>query len=82
MVSLYQSVFWMLGKAVPHKSERNDGMVEFDSCAAGFPESKFGANYRDRFYKTRLNHFDMEFVGGDALLDESKMPVKWFECLL
>lgn len=57
-------------------------MVEFDSCAAGFPESKFGNSYRDHFYRTKLNHFDMEFVSGDALLDESMMPVKWFECLL
>ncbi|EGZ14275.1 hypothetical protein PHYSODRAFT_511413 [Phytophthora sojae] len=81
-VSLYQSFFWMLGKSIPHKSKRNDGMVEFDNCAGGFPESKFGDTYRDRFYKTRLNHFDMQFVSGDALLDESKMPVKWFECLL
>ncbi|ETL49061.1 hypothetical protein L916_01390 [Phytophthora nicotianae] len=81
-VSLYQSIFWMLGKTVPHKSKRNDGMVEFDSCAAGIPESKFGNTYRDRFYRTKLNHFDMEFISGDAMLDEAKMPVKWFECLL
>ncbi|KAG3183534.1 hypothetical protein PC128_g14131 [Phytophthora cactorum] len=82
LISLYQPVFWILGKTVPHKSKRNDGMVEFDSCAAGIPDSKFGNSYRDRFYRTKLNHFDMEFVTGDALLDEAKMPVKWFECLL
>ncbi|KAG7387359.1 hypothetical protein PHYPSEUDO_014383 [Phytophthora pseudosyringae] len=82
LVSVYQPVFWMLGKTVPHKSRANDGMVEFDSCAAGFPDSKFGNSYRDRFYRTKLNHFDMEFVSADALLDASKMPAKWFECLL
>jgi len=67
---------------VPHTSKRNDGMVEFESCAAGFPEAKFGDSYRDRFYRTKLNHVDMEFISGDAMLDEAKMPVKWFECLL
>jgi hypothetical protein len=82
LVSLYQPVFWMLGKMVPHTSKRNDGMVEFESCAAGFPEAKFGDSYRDRFYRTKLNHVDMEFISGDAMLDEAKMPVKWFECLL
>ncbi|ETL49109.1 hypothetical protein L914_01370, partial [Phytophthora nicotianae] len=48
----------------------------------GIPESKFGNTYRDRFYRTKLNHFDVEFGSDDALMDESKMPVKWFECLL
>ncbi|KAK1929111.1 hypothetical protein P3T76_015404 [Phytophthora citrophthora] len=80
--SKYQAQFWGLGAMVPHKSKQNDGMVEFQSCAAGIPESKFGANYRDRFYKTKLNHYDMQFRAGDSLLDEEKMPLKWFDCLL
>ncbi|KAG1687639.1 hypothetical protein DVH05_004669 [Phytophthora capsici] len=82
LTSLYKPIFWMLGKTVPHVSERNDGMVEFDSCAGGFPESKFGNSYRNRFYRAKLNHFDMEFITSDSLLDEAKMPAKWFECLL
>ncbi|KAG7381332.1 hypothetical protein PHYPSEUDO_006177 [Phytophthora pseudosyringae] len=82
LISSYQWQFWLLGKVVPHKSPHNDGMVEFYSCAGGIPESKFGNNYRDEFYVTKLNHFDVAFQGGDALLDEAKMPVKWFECLL
>ncbi|KAK1929116.1 hypothetical protein P3T76_015409 [Phytophthora citrophthora] len=82
LTSLYKPIFWMLGKTVPHVSERNDGMVEFDSCAGGFPESKFGTSYRDRFYRAKLNHFDMEFLTSDSLLDKAKMPTKWFECLL
>ncbi|KAL3658077.1 hypothetical protein V7S43_016920 [Phytophthora oleae] len=82
LTSLYKPIFWMLGKTVPHVSERNDGMVEFDSCAGGFPESKFGNSYRHRFYRAKLNHFDMEFISGDSLLNEAKMPGKWFECLL
>ncbi|GMF20901.1 unnamed protein product [Phytophthora lilii] len=82
LASKYQDKFWVLGHTIPHKSKENDGMVEFQSCAPGIPESKFGDNYRDRFYKTKLNHYDMQFLAGDALLDEDKMPVKWFECLL
>ncbi|KAF4318158.1 hypothetical protein G195_008236 [Phytophthora kernoviae 00238/432] len=67
---------------VPHESGENDGMVEFQSCRAGIPESKFGNHYRNAFYVSKLNHYDLEFLSGDSLLDESKMPLKWFECLL
>ncbi|EEY62373.1 uncharacterized protein PITG_14802 [Phytophthora infestans T30-4] len=82
LLSSYQAKFWLLGNVVPHKSEKNDGMVEFQSCAVGFPESKFGNTYRDRFYRNKLNHFDMQFLAGDSTLNKAKMPVKWFECLL
>ncbi|KAJ8569196.1 hypothetical protein ON010_g6064 [Phytophthora cinnamomi] len=82
ITSKYQAQFWALGHSLPHKAKKSDGMVEFQSCAAGMPESKFTTNYRDRFYVTRLNHYDMQFLAGDAILDEAKMPVKWFECLL
>ncbi|ETK95761.1 hypothetical protein F441_01396 [Phytophthora nicotianae CJ01A1] len=82
ILSSYQVGFWVLGSVVSHKSRKNDGMVEFHSCAGGFPASKFGNDYRDRFYASKLNHYDVAFKGGDALLDKTKMPVKWFECLL
>lgn len=82
LLSKYQAKFWLLGSIVPHKSDKNDGMVEFQSCSVGFPESIFGDTYRDRFYRNKLNHFDMEFLADDSLLTEAKMPVKWFECLL
>ncbi|GMF60690.1 unnamed protein product [Phytophthora fragariaefolia] len=82
LVSKYQAAFWALGATVPHKSGDNDGMVEFLSCAAGIPESQFGDTWRSRFYKTKLNHYDSEFLYGDGLLSEAKKPVKWFECLL
>ncbi|KAG7399374.1 hypothetical protein PHYBOEH_009039 [Phytophthora boehmeriae] len=77
-----QAPYWILGLTIPHKSKKNDGMVEFFSCAGGFPASKFGDNWRDRFYVTKLTHDDTTFRNGDALLNEAKMPVKWFECLL
>ncbi|KAG7379411.1 hypothetical protein PHYBOEH_011948 [Phytophthora boehmeriae] len=82
LLSDYQWQFWMLGKVVPHKSPQNDGMVEFQSCRGGIPESKFGDSYLDPFYVSRVNHFDLQFLSGDAVLDKSKMPAKWFECVL
>jgi hypothetical protein len=80
--SKYQAEFWALGSVVPYKSDENDGMVEFESCATGIPTSKFGESWKSRFYKTKLNHYDSEFLYGDSLTDEKKMPIKWFECLL
>jgi hypothetical protein len=80
--SAFQAAFWVLGSTVNHKSPENDGMVEFYSCAGGFPESKFGDTYTDRFYLTKLNHADAAFRYGDALFDKAMMPMKWFECLL
>ncbi|KAG2759794.1 hypothetical protein PC116_g15493 [Phytophthora cactorum] len=80
--SVYQAQFWALGTMVPHKSRKNDGMVEFQSCAFGIPDSEFDGSWKSRFYKTRLNHYDMEFLTGDSLLNGEKMPLKWFECLL
>ncbi|ETM55372.1 hypothetical protein L914_01395 [Phytophthora nicotianae] len=80
--SKYQAEFWALGTMVPHKSRKNDGMVEFQSCTIGIPDSEFDDSWKSRFYKTRLNHYDMEFLTGDSLLNGEKMPLKWFECLL
>ncbi|KAG7387362.1 hypothetical protein PHYPSEUDO_014386 [Phytophthora pseudosyringae] len=80
--SKYQAEFWALGSMVPHQSRQNDGMVEFQSCAVGLPESEFGSSWKSQFYKTKLNHYDMEFLSGDSILNGEKMPVKWFECLL
>ncbi|KAG1691689.1 hypothetical protein DVH05_026701 [Phytophthora capsici] len=82
ILSSYQYGFWIMGTLISHKSRKNDGMVEFHSCSGGFPASKFGKSYRDRFYASKLNHYDVAFKSGDALLDKGKMPVKWFECLL
>ncbi|GMF34440.1 unnamed protein product [Phytophthora lilii] len=74
--------YWVLGIVVPHKSSKNDGIVEFYSCAGGLPTSSFGNSYTDKFYVTKLNHADTAFRNGDALLNKAKMPVKWLECLL
>ncbi|KAE8974497.1 hypothetical protein PR002_g25897 [Phytophthora rubi] len=82
LISTYQAYFWVLGHMIPHKSSDNDGMVEFQSCAAGMSRKRFGNSYLNRFYVTRLNHYDMTFRSGDALFSKAKMPMKWFECLL
>ncbi|KAL3661771.1 hypothetical protein V7S43_013066 [Phytophthora oleae] len=82
LLSRWQPVYVVAGTLIPHKSKENDGMVEFHSCAEGFPASKFGKNYVDTFYSTGLNHVDTSFRNGDGLLSISRKPVKWFECLL
>ncbi|KAL7686121.1 putative alpha/Beta hydrolase [Plasmopara halstedii] len=82
LFSLYQPKYWLLGAALPHQSEKNDGMVEFQSCAGGFPLEKFGTHFKDQFYVSQLNHADTTFYYGDGLFNSAKMPVKWFECLL
>ncbi|KAG6602919.1 uncharacterized protein IUM83_06920 [Phytophthora cinnamomi] len=82
LLSIYQPMYWLFGVAIPHKSSKNDGMVEFQSCAGGFPLDKFGDHYLDQFYVTRLNHADTTFYNGDGLFSSAKKPVKWFECVL
>ncbi|KAK1929106.1 hypothetical protein P3T76_015399 [Phytophthora citrophthora] len=82
ILSSYQASFWVLGEMIPHKSKKNDGTVEYHSCSMGLDQSKFGETYKSRFYRTKLNHYDMQFRAGDAFWNKAKMPVKWFECLL
>ncbi|GMF13356.1 unnamed protein product [Phytophthora lilii] len=82
LLSIYQPMYWLLGAALPHKSDENDGLVEFQSCAGGFPQDQFGDHYLDQFYVTDLNHADTTFYNGDGLFSSAKKPVKWFECVL
>ncbi|OWY90653.1 LOW QUALITY PROTEIN: hypothetical protein PHMEG_00041130 [Phytophthora megakarya] len=77
--SKYQAQFWALGVMVPHQSSKNDGM-NFKVALSDSPNRSL--KILGNFYKTRLNHYDMEFLSGDSLLNGDKMPVKWFECLL
>ncbi|KAG7386255.1 hypothetical protein PHYPSEUDO_000469 [Phytophthora pseudosyringae] len=80
--SEYQAASIVGGTAIPHKSSKNDGLVEFQSCLGGLDVSKFGSSYTDQFYMPELNHADTAFLAGDGLLKDSQKPVKWFECLL
>ncbi|RMX69046.1 hypothetical protein DD238_005463 [Peronospora effusa] len=82
LLSVRQVMYWALGKILPHHSKQNDGMVDFESCAGGVPLSKFGETWKSRFYLTELNHSDVKLVFRDSRWNESKMPRKWFECLL
>ncbi|KAL3660427.1 hypothetical protein V7S43_014580 [Phytophthora oleae] len=80
--SEYEALMLLVAKAVPHKSPENDGLVEFQSCAKGLDEAKFGKSYKDIFYRPELNHADTVFLTGDGWFENSQKPVKWFECLL
>ncbi|RLN73758.1 hypothetical protein BBO99_00009257, partial [Phytophthora kernoviae] len=82
VVSTYQSMFFLTGKVVPHKSPRNDGLVELQSCAKGLDLSLFGTSYTDQFYMPELNHADTAFMTNDGWFKDSQKPFKWFECLL
>lgn len=82
LISKDQIPFQLAGSVIPHKSDENDGMVEFQSCAGGLQPSWFGGSYIDRYYLTSLNHRDTAMRHGDATWDESKMPTKWLSCVL
>ncbi|KAG7398807.1 hypothetical protein PHYBOEH_010439 [Phytophthora boehmeriae] len=81
-ISKYQAKYMLCGSKFPHKSSKNDGLVEFHSCAGGLPASKFNRNYMHPFYKAELNHVDTAFKTGDGIFKETVKPIKWFECLL
>ncbi|CAI5739926.1 unnamed protein product [Hyaloperonospora brassicae] len=81
LFSPYQVRSAIGGKILPHKSEENDGLVEYKSCAAGLDVAKFGNHYLDRFYRPQLNHADTALLNGDGVLKNSQKPVKWFQCL-
>ncbi|CAI5746881.1 unnamed protein product [Peronospora destructor] len=79
--SKYQQALILTGTMLPHKSKKNDGLVEFESCLGGLDESKFGRSYMDTFYRAELNHADTAFLSGDGFFRDSQKPLKWFECL-
>lgn len=81
-ISKYQAKYIMGGRAIPHKSTENDGLVEFQSCASGIPYSQFGKTPDSRFYECELNHADTAFKTGDGIFKSTVRPLKWFECLL
>ncbi|EGZ12265.1 hypothetical protein PHYSODRAFT_355194 [Phytophthora sojae] len=82
LYSEYQAVSILAGKLIPHKSSKNDGLVEFQSCQVGLDAAKFGSTYTSKFYKPTLNHADTAFLNGDGHFGDARKPVKWFECLL
>lgn len=81
LLSSYQASCVLAGTVVPHKSKKNDGLVEFQSCLGGLDENIFGNHYLDRFYRPQLNHADTAFLTGEGLFKDSQKPHKWFECL-
>ncbi|POM66970.1 hypothetical protein PHPALM_17102 [Phytophthora palmivora] len=81
LFSSYQASCIFAGTVVPHKSKKNDALVEYQSCLAGLDDGWFGNDYMDRFYRPQLNHADTAFLNGDGLFRDSQKPMKWFECL-
>ncbi|CEG39845.1 uncharacterized protein PHALS_10078 [Plasmopara halstedii] len=79
--SKFQAPSIFAGTIVKHKSEENDGLVEFQSCVGGLDTGLFGNHYSNSFYRSRLNHADTAFLTGDGIFRNSQKPNKWFECL-
>ncbi|CAI5735880.1 unnamed protein product [Peronospora destructor] len=82
VVSQYEAIMLFTASVALHKSPQNDGLVEFQSCAKGLNEFKFGKSYKSKFYRPSLNHADTAFLTHDARWNDSQKPRKWFECLL
>ncbi|EGZ12252.1 hypothetical protein PHYSODRAFT_517562 [Phytophthora sojae] len=81
-ISKYQAKYMVGGRVIPHKSSKNDGLVEFHSCAGGLSPKQFGRTHWDQFYQCELNHADTAFKTGDGIFKDTVRPIKWFECLL
>ncbi|KAL3660428.1 hypothetical protein V7S43_014581 [Phytophthora oleae] len=81
-ISKYQAKYMVGGRVIPHKSSKNDGLVEFHSCAGGISPSKFGKTPDNRFYRCELNHADTAFKTGDGIFKTTVRPLTWFGCLL
>ncbi|KAG7392125.1 hypothetical protein PHYPSEUDO_002349 [Phytophthora pseudosyringae] len=81
-ISKYQAKYMVGGRVIPHKSSKNDGLVEFHSCVGGISAAKFGKTPYDQFYRCELNHADTAFKTGDGIFKTTVRPVTWFECLL
>ncbi|GMF49359.1 unnamed protein product [Phytophthora fragariaefolia] len=81
VLSQYQVQSIVEGNVFPHKSRKNDGLVEFQSCLGGLPEESFGSSYLDRSYAPDLNHADTAFLTHDGFFKDSQKPFNWLECL-
>ncbi|KAF1313635.1 hypothetical protein FI667_g17162, partial [Globisporangium splendens] len=80
IVSTSSVKFTLLATVSLHPTDENDGAVDFTSCRGGFPASKYGRSYTDKFYEADLNHADSAFRNGDGLVGDERKPVKWFNC--
>ncbi|CAK4252604.1 unnamed protein product [Aphanomyces euteiches] len=68
--------------ALSHHDSANDGVVDINSCQAGYGTSGFGTSYSSSNYQASLNHLDTSFRNGDGWYGNDRKPVKWFECAL
>ncbi|KAF0699090.1 Aste57867_10326 [Aphanomyces stellatus] len=61
----------------------DDGMVDVNSCMAGFDADAFGSSSTDKLFKGPINHADTSFRNGDAWIGgDDRKPIKWFTCAL
>ncbi|KAF0714001.1 Aste57867_4107 [Aphanomyces stellatus] len=79
--TLFSVMYDTVGHWAKHNGA-NDGVVDFDSCAAGLNQGAFGTSYTNGFYKASLNHGDLTFRNADGWWGDDRKPIKWFECTL
>ncbi|CAK4681471.1 unnamed protein product [Aphanomyces euteiches] len=60
----------------------NDGLVDINSCQAGYGTKGFGTTTSSANYQAALNHRDITFRNGDGWFGDDRKPIKWFECAL
>lgn len=71
----------VLGVVSGHASLENDGQVDFSSCRATLPTSKYSTSWNGgKFYKASINHLDATFRHGDGWWGKDRKPIKWFNC--
>ncbi|GAB9472716.1 hypothetical protein Gpo141_00009888 [Globisporangium polare] len=71
----------VLGVVSGHPSLENDGQVDFSSCRATLPTSKYSTSWDGgNFYKASINHLDATFRHGDGWWGKDRKPIKWFNC--
>jgi hypothetical protein len=65
-----------------HSSSDNDGLVEYASCRGTLSADLFDGDWDDGggYYRANINHRDTTFRHGNAVLGDSRKPIKWFNC--
>ncbi|GAB9471048.1 hypothetical protein Gpo141_00008274 [Globisporangium polare] len=54
LLSIDKLKYGLGGTVTPHKSKENDGIVEYQSCAAGLSTVRFGESYTNQFYAREM----------------------------
>ncbi|CAK4495286.1 unnamed protein product [Aphanomyces euteiches] len=68
--------------ALSKHDSASDGVVDINSCQAGYGTNGFGKSTSSANYQAALNHLDISCRNGDGWFGDDRKLVKWFECAL